>query len=65
MKIEWIKSVRSIITLMLIGVYCILAIKGVMKPEDIQVICAVIVTFYFMKNRGGGNGTNSNIGTGV
>jgi len=51
---KWLTSVRSIITLMLIGVYCILAVKGVMKPEDVQTICAVIVTFYFMKNRNGG-----------
>ena len=56
MKIEWIKSVRSIITLMLIGIYCTLAIKGAIKPEDIQVITAVIITFYFVgKNRNGGN----------
>ena len=61
MNFEWLRSVRSIITIMIVGVYCILAFKGVMKPEDVQTIVMAMIVFYFTKNRGGnGNGQISN-----
>lgn len=56
MKVEWIKSVRSIATVILILTYSYLCIKGVIKAENLQVVIAMVITFYFTKPRGGGNG---------
>jgi len=58
MKIEWVKSVRSIVTLMIVAMYCWLSCRGIIKAESFQTIAVMIITFYFTKQRGGnGNGT--------
>lgn len=63
MKIEWFRSVRSLATIILIGTYCYLAGKGVIKPENFQSIIMAVIVFYFAaKNRGGGNDKNTGSG---
>lgn len=60
MKIEWLKSVRSVVTIILVLTYCYLCIKGVMEPRELQTLIGMVIVFYFAaKNRGGGNGTNT------
>ena len=64
MNIEWFKSVRSIATIILILTYATLCIRGEVKAQDLQVVVAMIITFYFAgKHRGGTNG-QVNGGTG-
>lgn len=57
MKIEWIKSVRSIATVILILTYAYLAAKGVIDAKDFQSVILVVLTFYFVKNRKNGGRT--------
>ena len=47
-------KVKSLISLLLIVVFCVLALSGVMTHEDVKEIVTIVVTFYFatqaMKN---------------
>ena len=56
MKIEWIKSVRSIVTILLVLTYCWLCIKGVMEARELQTLIGMVIVFYFAgKHRNGGS----------
>lgn len=40
-------DVKSIVTLFLAGVFCFLAIKGILSGTDFLTIFTVVISFYF------------------
>lgn len=40
-------GIRSIVTILIVGTICYLAVIGKMPPEDIKVFGMVIITFFF------------------
>jgi flagellar motor component MotA len=43
-------NVKSIVTLMVMGVFCYLAIRGDIKPSEFMVIVTAIITYFFTKS---------------
>lgn len=58
-KIAKLINVKSIVTLCLTAVFCVLAIKGKVSAEQFLTIFTVVISFYFgtqyQKNKGGEN----------
>lgn len=49
MKIpEWLTSVRSMITLMIILTFCFMAIIGKVEAKDFMLIVSLVMNFYFL-----------------
>lgn len=40
-------KVKSIITLMIVAVYCYLCISGTIEPGNVQTIVGMVISFYF------------------
>lgn len=45
-------DVKSIVTLVLTGIFSYLAIIGVIESKDFMIIFAMIMTYFFTKNKG-------------
>ena len=50
-KVIELLKVKSIITLVLTGVFAFLCIKGTLTGEQFMIVFAMIMTFYFAKNK--------------
>ena len=44
-------SGRWITTVLIIATFCMLAVKGAVKPEDFTNVALVVVTFYFSQGQ--------------
>jgi hypothetical protein len=47
----WVGSVRSIATLLIVGTFCFLAIKGTVDAKDFVTVVTVVVAFYFVTKK--------------
>ena len=47
-KAEWVTSIRSLATLLVIFTFCSLASKGKIEPKDFMLIVSLIMNFYFL-----------------
>ena len=50
---EWYKSVRSLVTIIVVLTYCYMSIAGKMPAEDIHTAALLILAFYFTKKSNG------------
>ena len=46
-------KVKSIVTIMILGVFCYLALRGEIEPEYFATVLSAIVTYYFTKKDSG------------
>ncbi len=51
-------KIKSIVTLLVIGVFVYCTINGTLSAQDVMMIVTMIVTFYFAKKTGGGDSGN-------
>ncbi len=40
-------KVKTIVTLMVVGVFAVLALKGDISPDHVMIIISMVVSFYF------------------
>ena len=40
-------KVKTIVTLMVVGVFTVLALKGSISPDHVMIIISMVVSFYF------------------
>ena len=40
-------KVKTIVTLIVAGVFAVLALNGVISPDNVMIIIAMVVSFYF------------------
>lgn len=40
-------KVKTIVTLMVVGVFAVLALKGTISPDNVMIIISMVVSFYF------------------
>ena len=40
-------KVKTIVTLVVIGVFAALALKGVISPDNVMIVISMVVSFYF------------------
>lgn len=56
-------KVKTLVTFIVVTVFAILAIKGVLSPENVQDVVLMVIAFYFgtqhEKKDGNANGGNS------
>lgn len=45
-------KIKSIITLALVLVFCILSLRGIIPTDEFLKILTIIIVFYFAKNKG-------------
>lgn len=48
-------KLKSIVTLLLVVVFCVLSLAGVIPPSEFIKILTIVIVFYFAKNKGGGS----------
>lgn len=46
-------KLKSIVTLLLVIVFCVLSLAGVIPAADFIKILTIVIVFYFAKNKGG------------
>ncbi len=46
-KIAELCKVKTIVTFAVVGVFCVLALKGVIQPDNVMIIVSMVVSFYF------------------
>ena len=56
MKLEWLSSIRSIITFLVVFAWCFAFACGHVSVEAFGMTVGSIITFYFMKKRTEENG---------
>jgi len=49
--LHWMRSIRSIVTLLLTLTYGYLCVTGKIDPKDIQTTFSILVVFYFTRKR--------------
>jgi len=47
-KMSWIKSIRSLVTLGVAGSFCYLAIISKIDPKDVLVVVILVFNFYYL-----------------
>jgi len=56
-KLSKLIDVKSLVTLLLTAVFCVLAVRGTVSAEQFLTVFTVVISFYFgtqyQKNRGG------------
>lgn len=52
-------KVKSIITIMVLAVFCYLALRGEIEPEYFATVLSAIVTYYFTKKDSGTTGNET------
>jgi hypothetical protein len=40
-------KVKTIVTLVVIGVFAVLALKGKIQPDNVMIVVSMVVSFYF------------------
>jgi hypothetical protein len=40
-------KVKTIVTLMVVGVFAVLAMRGTIQPDNVMIIISMVVSFYF------------------
>lgn len=45
-------KVKSIVTLTVMAVFTILALRGILDPKDVMIIVTAVITYYFSKKQG-------------
>ena len=40
-------KVKTIVTLVVTGVFAVLALRGAISPDDVMIIISMVVSFYF------------------
>lgn len=45
---EWISSIRSLATLMIVGSFCYLAVVGKVDSKDVMAVVMMVLGFYFV-----------------
>ena len=40
-------KVKTIVTLMVVGVFAVLALRGTIQPDNVMIIISMVVSFYF------------------
>lgn len=40
-------KVKTLVTLVVIGVFAVLALRGSIEPENVMIIISMVVSFYF------------------
>ena len=55
-KAEWVSSVRSMATMLIIFTFCVLAGHGKIEPKDFMLIVSLVMNFYFLAKQRPGNG---------
>ena len=48
---EWLTSVRSLITLIIVGTFCKMAWVGKVDPKDFMLIVSLVMNFYFLSKK--------------
>lgn len=49
-------DIKSIVTLALVSVFCVLAVKGVIEPKDFLMVVMAVITYFFAKKGSDSNG---------
>lgn len=52
-------NVKTLVTFALIAVFCVLALKGSISPDNVMIVVTNVIAFYFgtqHEKRSGGNG---------
>lgn len=59
-KLSKLIDVKSLVTLLLTAVFCVLAVRGTVSAEQFLTVFTVVISFYFgtqyQKNRGADSG---------
>jgi hypothetical protein len=54
-KFEWVTSIRSLVTLIVVLTFCDMAFNKLIDPKDFMLIVSLVLNFYFIvKNRNEG-----------
>lgn len=46
-RLDKLLSIKSLVTLAMTGVFCILALKGVLTGQDFLTVFTTVIAFYF------------------
>lgn len=58
-KLADLINVKTLVTFALIAVFCVLALKGSISPDNVMIVVTTVIAFYFgtqHEKRSGGNG---------
>lgn len=58
-KLAELINVKTIVTFALIGVFCVLALRGTINPDNVMIVVTTVIAFYFgtqHEKRSGSNG---------
>jgi len=59
-KAEWVTSIRSLATLLVIFTFCGMAMKGKIEAKDFMLVVSLIMNFYFLVKQRPSPGCNGN-----
>ena len=57
-KAEWVTSIRSLSTYLVIFTFCAMSAKGAVDPKDFMLIVSLVMNFYFLAKQRGTNGSS-------